>query len=98
MLTDPRAAARHAAEQRRAFERAHDDLELIDGLLAQAEALKVEVAAVGPYLNTRRARERCADFADLFDDCLGDTLGAARRDADQALDDAAPLARPGRAA
>jgi hypothetical protein len=98
MLSDLRTAARRAAEQRRARDRAHDDLELIDGLLAKAEALKSDVAAAAPYLNTGGAREHVAAFADLLDDCLGDSLSAARAAADRALDDASPLARPARAA
>jgi hypothetical protein len=98
MWPDPRTAARRRAEQRRARDRAHDDLELLDRLLQQAEMLKVDVASSVPHLNTDQARARCAEFADLFDDCLGDTLAAARKHADAALDDATPAARPMRMA
>ena len=98
MLTDPRTAARVAAAQRQQRAAAHDDIEMLDALLAEAHRFKASVGAAAPYLAVARARAALDDFADRFDDLMGDTVAAARKFADDALDDASPYARPGRAA
>jgi hypothetical protein len=97
MLTDPKTDRLYRATTQRARDAAEDDLEALDALLVKAHALAAEVEIVAPHLNTDRARERLAMFADTFADCLGDTIRAARQYAADALDDAggAAPAEPG---
>ncbi len=91
-MSDPRAANRLRAERAFLIDAAESDLEIIKPAL---DRLDVEIAALvaqAPHLNLRRVRDALALLEAGWSDLRNDTVAAAVKFAEEAIEDASPLA------
>lgn len=77
---------------------ADTDAEIMEGLLKAAHDFRSAVLAAAPHFHTDGARKELEFFGEQFDELIHDSLDSAKGAIDNALDDAAPMARAGRAA